>query len=215
MAVPLTEMAPRPATAAAVRRFQAAARRGPGTGQRLQGIYIAVLVTLIATILVYHAAHSALAQVVSQTEVGRWGPSLVLLALLAAGYWGTVQGPVVFSVADLGHLILGSPLPRRTLVAGPLLRGLAAGGVTGAAVGGVAVIGLSSRGHTIGAGRAIDLVAGVALAGILAALTSFAVSIDWGDRPRARRAGHRRVRSALGTTGRPHPAGDADDRHVV
>jgi hypothetical protein len=42
----------------------------------------------------------------------------------------------------------------------------------------VAVIGLSSRGHTIGAGRAIDLVVGVALVGILAALTSFAVSID-------------------------------------
>jgi hypothetical protein len=58
-------------------------------------------------------AHSALAQVISPIEIARWGPSLVLLALVAAGHWGTVLGPVVFSVADLGHLVLGSPLSRR------------------------------------------------------------------------------------------------------
>ncbi len=177
MAVPLTETPPRPATVAAVRRFQAASRRGPGRGQRIQGIYIAVLVTLIATTLVYNAAHSALAQVIGQSEVGRWGPSLVLLVLLAAGHWGTVQGPVVFSVADVGHLVLGSPLPRRALVAAPLVRALAAAALAGAVAAGVVAVGLSGRGHTMGAARVGDLVAEIALLGILAAVAAFAVSI--------------------------------------
>jgi hypothetical protein len=178
MAVPLTQTPPRPATVAAVRRFQAAARRGPGTGQRIQGIYVAVLVTLIAATLVYHSAHSALAQVISPIEVARWGPSLVLLALLAAGHWGTVQGPVVFSVADTAHLVLGSPLSRRALVAAPLVRALAAAAVAGAVAAGVVAVGLSGRGHTVGAARVVDLVIGVALVGILAAVAAFAVSID-------------------------------------
>ncbi len=181
MAVPLTEIPPRPVTVSAVRRFQSAARRGPGTGQRIQAIYVAVVVTLIATTLVYNAAHSALAQVVSQIEVGRWGPSLVLLALLAAGHWGTMQGPVVFSVADLRHLVLGSPLPRRSLVAAPLLRALAAAALAGAVGAGVVAVGLSGRRHTLGAARVADLVAGVALAGVLAAVAAFAVSIDRGS----------------------------------
>jgi hypothetical protein len=178
MAVPLTQTPPRPATVGAVRRFQAAARRGPGTGQRIQGIYVAVLVTLIGATLVYHSAHSALAQVISPIEVARWGPSLVLLALLAAGHWGTVQGPVVFSVADMAHLVLGSPLPRRALVAAPLGRALVAAAGAGAAAAGVVAVGLSGRGHTVVAARVVDLVAGVALVGILAAVAAFAVSID-------------------------------------
>ena len=178
MAVPLTEMPPPPATVAAVRRFQAAARRAPGAGQRLQGIYIAVLVTLILTTLVYNAAHSALAQVISPVEIARWGPSLVLLALVAAGHWGTVQGPVVFSVADLGHLVLGSPLSRRALVAAPLVRALAGAALTGAVVAGVVVVGLSGRRHTVGVARIVALVTGVALIGILAAVAAFAVSAD-------------------------------------
>jgi hypothetical protein len=177
MAVPLIETPP-PVTVAAVRRFHAAARRGPGTGQRIEGIYIAVVVTLIATILVYNAAHSALAQVVSPIEVARWGPSLVLLGLVAAGHWGTVQGPVVFSVADVGHLVLGSPLARRALVTSPLVRALVAAALTGAVVAGVVVVGLSGRGHTVGPARVVDLVAGVALIGILAAVAAFAVSSD-------------------------------------
>ena len=176
MAVPLTETPPRPATVGAVRRFQAASRRGPGRGQRIQGIYIAVVVTLIAGTLVYNSAHSALAQVIGQGEVGRWGPSLVLLVLLAAGHWGTVQGPVVFSVADVGHLVLGSPLPRRALVAAPLVRALAAAALAGAVAAAVVAVGLSGRGHTMGAARVVDLVAGIALIGILAAVAAFAVA---------------------------------------
>ncbi len=178
MADALSELVHPAPTVAGVRRFQAAARRRRGAGERLEGIYIAIVVMLIALALVYNTAHSELVQVVNPIDLARWGPSLVLLALLAAGYWGTVQGPVVFSVADLGHLILGSPLPRRTLVAGPLLRGLAAGGVAGAAVAGVVVVGLSGPGHTLGAGPATDLVAALALVGILAAVTSFAVAMD-------------------------------------
>jgi hypothetical protein len=178
MAVPLTATTPQPATVAGVRRFQAAARRGPGTGQRIQAIYIAVVVTLIAATLAYNTAHTALAQVVSQIEVARWGPSLVLLMLLAAGHWGTVQGPVVFSVADLGHLVLGSPLPRRDLVAAPLLRAVAGAALAGAVIAGVVAVGLSGRRHTVGVARVGDLVAGIALVGVLGAAAAFAVSID-------------------------------------
>lgn len=178
MALPLSETPPAPVTVAAVRRFQAAARRGPGTRQRVEGIYVAVLVTLIGGTFVYNAAHSALAQVISPIEVARWGSSLAMLALLAAAYWGTVQGPVVFSVADLGHLVAGSPLPRRSLVASPLVRALAGAAVAGAMAAGIVVVGLTGDGHTVTASRAADLVAGVALLAILGALMAFAVASD-------------------------------------
>jgi hypothetical protein len=178
MAVRLTDQPLAGGTVAAVRRYQARARRGPAARQRIEGIYVAVLVTLIAGTFIYNAAHSALAQVISPVEVARWGPSLALLALLAAGYWGRVQGPVVFSLADLGHLVAGSPLPRRALVASPLARALAGAAVGGALAAGVVVVGLTGRGHTVGAARAADLVAGAALLGILAATGAFAVASD-------------------------------------
>lgn len=168
-------------TVAAVRRFQTAARRGRGgrqVGERVQGIYIAVLVALIAGTLVYNAAHSALAQVIDPTELVRWGPSLVLLAVVAAGHWGAVQGPVVFSVADLGQLVLGSPLPRRGLVSSPLVRALAAAALGAAVAAGIVVVGLAGRGHHVGAARAADLVGGMSLVGVLAAVAAFAVSTD-------------------------------------
>ena len=178
MAVRLTRTPPAPATVAGVRRFQAAARRGPGTGERVEAIWIALVVTAIVVTLTYGAAHSALAQVISPTEIARWGPALVLLGLLAAARWGTMHGPVVFSVADLGHLVLGSPLSRRSLVAAPLLRALAAAALAGALVAGVVVVGLTGRGHTVKAATVADLIAGLALTGILATASAFAVSID-------------------------------------
>lgn len=178
MAGGLTEGGYPAPTVAGVRRFQAAARRRPGTGARLEAIYVAVVVLLIALALVYHTAHAELVEVVNPLDLARWGPSLVLLALVGAGYWGTVQGPVVFSVADMSHLVLGAPLPRRDLVAAPFVRALAAAALAGAVIAGVVAVGLSGRGHTVGAPRVADLVAGAALVGILAAVAAFAVSID-------------------------------------
>jgi hypothetical protein len=81
-------------------------------------------------------------------------------------------------VADLGHLVLGSPLSRRSLVAAPLLRALAAAALAGALVAGVVVVGLTGRGHTVKAATVADLIAGLALTGILATASAFAVSID-------------------------------------
>src|SRR6185312_9038684 len=79
---------------------------------------------------------------------------------------------------DLGHLVAGSPLPRRSLVASPLVRALAGAAVAGAMAAGIVVVGLTGDGHAVTASRAADLVAGVALLAILGALMAFAVAND-------------------------------------
>jgi hypothetical protein len=100
-------------------------------------------------------AHSALAQVISPIEIARWGPSLVLLALVVRGTRAPWRARSSFSVADLGHLVLGSPLSRRALVAPPLARALAAAALTGPAL--IAAAALALAGALAGrTGRQID-----------------------------------------------------------
>ena len=86
--------------------------------------------------LVYSTAHSALAQVITVRGTSVWGPGLVLVGLVVVARWGAYQGPVVFSMGDVGHT-LGAPLPRRGLAVRPLARGLARGAVAGAVLGAV------------------------------------------------------------------------------
>ena len=138
----------------AIQRWLAAAHRSPSLRQRLSTIYTAVVVLAIGGVVVYGTASSALAQVVSADAVARWGPSLMLLALLGAAHWGTVQGPVVFSMADVAHL-LGAPLPRAPLVARPLRRAFAFGFSGGVLVAVVLLVGLTGDHRHVAVARMV------------------------------------------------------------
>ena len=161
----------------AIYRWLAASRRGPSLGQRASAVYTGVVVAGILGVLVYGTASTALAAVISAGSVARWGPSLMIVALLAAGFWGAVQGPVVFSPADLSFLF-GAPLPRAALVGRPLRRAFFFGAVFGVLVAGVLVVGLTGDRREVAAARMVGLAVGIGLAGVIGVALAWLVSIS-------------------------------------
>src|SRR3954452_12676557 len=120
--------------------------------------------------MAYGAAGSALADVLSPQRLERFGPPAALVALALAARWGAFQGPVVFTVPDVGFL-LGAPLSRRALSARRLAFALACGAAAGALLAGVLLVGLGD----VTAGGAAMLVAGVAELGVLGVAAAWAV----------------------------------------
>ena len=112
-----------------VRRFWRTVLEPPGLLRRLEPAYYVLITLVIAGPFIYGTAREALAEVATPRALETWGPSIALVGLLALVRWGAVQGPVVFSVADVAQL-LGAPLRRAELVLGRLVRGMlaAAGG---------------------------------------------------------------------------------------
>jgi len=125
-----------------------------------------VITLLIFGPLVYGTASSALADVATPHAVAVWGPSLALAALVALARWGAIQGPVIFSVADVAQL-LGAPLRRGDLVFWRLVRGLAwiAGGA--AVVAGVALIGIAGHHRGLAVARGAGFVVAITALGVL------------------------------------------------
>src|SRR5947209_20453086 len=91
-----------------VRRFWHVVQAPPSLLKRLEPAYYVFITLAIGGPFVYGTASAALSEVATPRAVGIWGPSLALVALLAVMRWGAVQGPVVFSVADITQL-LGAP----------------------------------------------------------------------------------------------------------
>src|ERR1700712_731987 len=116
-----------------IRRFWHGVQAPPSLLKRLEPAYYVFITLAIGGPFVYGTASAALSEVATPRAVGVWGPSLALVALLAVTRWGAVQGPVVFSVADVTQL-LGAPLRRAELVLGRLVRGLWWGAGVGAVV---------------------------------------------------------------------------------
>ena len=136
----------RPSACADVRRWwrahgprAAAGQRGSSrpTSSRSRGAIFGALVYSTAQQRARAGHHRA-------RDARVWGPGLVLVGLVVVARWGAYQGPVVFSVADVGHT-LGAPLPRRGLAVRPLARGLARGAVAGAVLAAVVLVGLERR----------------------------------------------------------------------
>ena len=88
------------------------------------------------------------------------------MGLLALVRWGAVQGPVVFSVADVAQL-LGAPLRRGELVLGRLIRGLVAGTGAAAVVAAIVVVGVAGHDRGVDAERAGAFIVAIALLGLL------------------------------------------------
>jgi hypothetical protein len=159
---------------AAVRVWWRERHPPPSLGSRLDRAYTVALVTAIFGALVYGTASSALARVITPAGVATIGPALALAALLVTAQWGAFQGPVIFSVADVTHL-LGAPLPRRGLAVRPLVRALGLGAAAAAIVAGVVLVGLAGGGRTIAAGAGAGLVAGGAALGVIGVAAAWAV----------------------------------------
>jgi hypothetical protein len=146
----------------------------PSLAQRLDLLYTGAVMAGIFGALAYGTASSALAQVVTPQGLAVSGPALALLVLLLTTHWGAYQGPVVFSVADVAHL-LGAPLPRRGLTTGRLRLALAGGAVAGAVAGSVVVVGLAGHGRGVAVDDAAGLILGLAELGLLAVAGAWAV----------------------------------------
>jgi hypothetical protein len=149
-------------------------RPGPSIWRRLDLAYtVAISVAILGT-LVYGTASSALAKVVTPDTMATYGPAGALLALLVIAQWGAYQGPVIFSVADVAHL-LGAPLPRRGLAWRRLVRGLVTGAGAGAVVAAVLLVGLAGEGRGVETARAAGFAAGLAELGVLGVAAAWAV----------------------------------------
>ena len=164
-----------------IRRFWQAVQTPPSLLKRLEPAYYLAITLAIGGPLVYGTVSTALSQVATPRAVGIWGPSLALVALLAEMRWGAVQGPVVFSLADVAQL-LGAPLRRSELVLGRLIRGLLLWTGAAAVVGGLVVVGVAGDDRGVDAVRAAGFVAAVAVLGLLgvagAALVAGSQRID-------------------------------------
>jgi hypothetical protein len=148
-----------------IRAWWRAVHPPPSLLKRLEPVYYVVIALAIGGPFVYGTASTALAEVATPRAVAIWGPSVALLGLLALARWGAVQGPVVFSVADVAHL-LGAPLRRAELTLGRLVRSLltAAGGA--AIVAAVVLIGIAGDDRGIAVPRAAGFIVGVGLLGL-------------------------------------------------
>ncbi len=149
-----------------VRRFWQTVLEPPSLLRRLEPAYYVFITLAIGGPFVYGTASQGLAEVATPRAISTWGPSIALVALLALMRWGAVQGPVIFSVADVSQL-LGAPLRRAELVLGRLLRGMAAAAAGGAVAGALVVVGFAGHGRGVEAGRAADLIVSAALLGLL------------------------------------------------
>jgi hypothetical protein len=162
--------------AADVRGFWRGVQDPPGILKRLEPVYYVFITLAIFGPIVYGTVSQALADLATQRAVTVWGPALALAGLLAVARWGAVQGPVVFSVPDVAHL-LGAPLRRADLALGRMLRALALAAGGGAVLAGLVLIGVAGDHRGIAAGRAAGfvvalallMVLGVALAGLVQA----------------------------------------------
>lgn len=161
----------------AIQRWLDRARRSRSLTQRAQTVYTAIVVGGIFGVLLYGTASSALADVVGAESVGRWGPSLMLVAFVAAGLWGVVQGPVVLAAADVAHL-LSAPLSRAELLARPLRRALSIGAGVGVLVAGIVLVGLTGHRREVPVARAFGFVVGIGLAGVICVALAWIVSIS-------------------------------------
>ena len=168
-----------------VRRFLRARRRRfrPTAYQ----VYATLVVGGIAGALAGNAVSEAIGGSLTAHKLLVFGPVVLFLVLLGALRFGTWQGPVSFSTADVGFL-LTAPIAIAALVRPKLDQGLVLGAAVGAAVGGVAILLVAGGPGTLGLVRALGAVAGVAAFAVLAVAASWLVESSRGASGLVRRA---------------------------
>ena len=142
-------------------------------------VYATLVVGGIAGALAGNAVSEAIGGSLNAHKVLVFGPVLLFLALLALLRFGTWQGPVGFSTADVSFL-LTAPIAISALVRPKLDQGVWVGAVVGAAVAGVALLVMTGE---AGVPRALGTVGGMAAFAVLAVAASWLVESSrtaWG-----------------------------------
>lgn len=135
-------------------------------------VYATVLFGAIIGAFVRGALASLLAGGVSVHGVLVLGPGVLVIALLAAARFGTWQGPVSFSAADVA-LLLTAPIATEALLRPKLDHALMIGAAVGAVAGGVAILVVGGGPAALGAARSLAAVIGIA------GLAPAGVALSW------------------------------------
>lgn len=159
-----------PQLAQATRAFMRSHRRGfrPSAYQ----VYATVVCGALIGIFVRGGIASLIAGGVSVHGVFVFGPVVLLIVMLAAARFGSWQGPVSFSAADLG-LVLTAPIASSDLVRPKLEHSLVVGALVGAAVGGVAIVVVTGGPAALDLARSVGTVVGVAC------MSAICVAVSW------------------------------------
>ncbi len=137
-------------------------------------VYATLVVGGIAGALAGNAVSEAIGGSLTAHKLLVFGPVVLFGALLAALRFGTWQGPVGFSSADVSFL-LTAPIAIAALVRPKLDQGLLLGAAVGAAIAGVAILLVAGGPGSIGLVRALGAVAGVAAFAVLGVAASWLV----------------------------------------
>jgi hypothetical protein len=140
----------------------------------LYSLYMLVLVCALLGALGHGVIATLLAGGIAGHGLLVFGPAALLLMALAAARFGTWQGPVSFSAADVA-LLLTAPVATAALVRPRLDHGLVTGACAGAAVGAVLVLLVAGGPAELGVTRAICTVAGIGALGAAAAASAWLV----------------------------------------
>ena len=137
-------------------------------------LYATLLLGAIAGVLGANAVSQAIGGSLTEHKLLVFGPAVLILVLLSALRFGTWQGPVGFSTADVSFL-LTAPIAIAALVRPKLDHGLWIGAAAGAALAGVAILLTAGGGGSFGLLRALGAVAAVTAFAVLAVAASWIV----------------------------------------
>ena len=137
-------------------------------------VYATLLLGAIAGVLGANAVSQAIGGSLTEHKLLVFGPAVLILVLLSALRFGTWQGPVGFSTADVSFL-LTAPIAIAALVRPKLDHGLWIGAAAGAAIAGVAILLTAGGGGSFGLLRALGAVAAVTAFAVLAVAASWIV----------------------------------------
>ena len=137
-------------------------------------IYATVLVGAIAGALAGHAVATLIGGSIDAHNLRVFGPVVLMLVLLTALRFGTWQGPVGFSTADVSFL-LTAPIAIAALVRPKLDLALWLGAALGALVAGIALLLMSGAPSGVGLAPALGGVFGLAAFAVLGVAASWLV----------------------------------------
>ena len=137
-------------------------------------VYATLLMGAIAGALGGHAVSGLIGGSLDAHKLVTFGPAVLILVLLAALRFGTWQGPVGFSTADVSFL-LTAPIAIAALVRPKLDLVLWLGAAAGANVAGVVLLVMSGGPGGLGVARALGAVVGLAGFAVMGVAASWLV----------------------------------------
>jgi hypothetical protein len=140
----------------------------------LYSIYTTILVCAVVGAFAHGLLATLLAGGISVHGLLVLGPALLALVALAAARFGTWQGPVSFSAADVAVLLM-APIATADLVEPKLDRALLTGALAGAVLGAIATLLIAGGPAGLGPARSICAVLGMAGLGVSAVAASWLV----------------------------------------